>query len=92
MSVTVPDLDDGGRWDGEIVAAGTYRTDWRGVPIEAHVRQFDDGAQHITVAAPDSPPPYAPELLAELLHGDEWDPWIAAVLADEWGLDLEVDQ
>jgi len=83
------DLVDGERYDSDVIGATTYETTWRGYKIVADVQYFGGDRWHLQTRAPSEPPAYAHDLLRDLRDGDEIDPWIAAVLADGWDINLD---
>ena len=84
-----PELIDRGRWDGEVVGSTSYTFEWGTYSFDARIRCFADGAGHVEVDAPGEPPLCAREIVTDALNGAPADAAIGALLAREWGIDVD---
>jgi len=85
-----PQLIEGDRWSGDVVETGTVVYEWGTYRFPARVQKFADGSGNVQVAAPSSPPPAAREIVADGLASDsKADRAVAAVLADNWEIDID---
>ena len=84
-----PELIDRGRGDGEVVGSTSYTFEWGTHVFDARIRAFDDGEGYVEVEAPSEPPLCAREIVTDALDGGPADAAIGALLAREWGIDIE---
>jgi len=82
-------LDDGDRWSEPVVGTGVHIYRWGTHEFRARIQAFESGRGNVQVAAPRSPPPSAVEIVVDGLSGSAADAAVAAVLADEWGIDIQ---
>lgn len=88
-SGTAPTLTDRGRWDGDVTAQKRFVYRWGTHTIAGELQTFADGEGHVTISAPSDPPPAAEEIVAGGLAGDVLAQKVAALLAQEWGVDTD---
>ena len=84
-----PQLIDRGRWEGEVVGSTSYTFEWGTYAFDARIRAFADGEGYVEVVAPGEPPLCAREIVTDALDGGPADAAIGALLAREWGIDIE---
>jgi hypothetical protein len=84
-----PVLTDRERWDGEVIAQTRFRYRWGTHEYPAELQVFDDDEGHLTVLAPSDPPPDAEAIVAGGLAAGAAAESVAAILAEEWGIDVE---
>lgn len=88
-SGTAPTLTDRGRWDGDVTAQRQFVYRWGTHTFTGEVQAFRDTEGHVTISAPVDPPPTADAIVAGGLAGNVLAKNVAAVLAEEWGIDTD---
>lgn len=84
-----PVLIDRERWDGDVVGQTRFVYRWGAHAYPCEMQLFADGDGYITINAPRTPPPSAENIVRGGLEADPPLPSTAAILAKEWGIDVE---